>query len=88
MTRVLDMSDLHIEIGCKRRGALGVLLSRSPLDTRPLLKSVPQPDLIVLAGDIHSSVFRVAYADSLAKRFGAPVAWWRVITNGTIKLTK
>ncbi|HTQ71521.1 MAG TPA: metallophosphoesterase [Acidocella sp.] len=74
MIRVLYMSDLHIEME-RRRRRLGDFFRRRPAAaTRPALKDVPQPDLIVLAGDIHNGVLSVAYADGLAKRFGVPVA--------------
>lgn len=73
MIRVLYMSDLHIEMERKRRGLMDVLLRRPAPQARPALKNVPPPDLIVLAGDIHNGLLSVAYADSLAKRFGVPV---------------
>lgn len=72
MIRVIYMSDLHIEMERKRRGLADVLLRRPPPEARPLLKDMPPPDLIVLAGDIHNSLLSVAYADSLAKRFEVP----------------
>jgi hypothetical protein len=74
MIRVLYMSDLHIEMERRRRGLFDMLLRRAVPEARPLLKDVPPPDLIVLAGDIHNGLLSVAYADNLAKRFGVPVA--------------
>jgi hypothetical protein len=74
MIRVLYMSDLHIEMERRRRPLIDVLLRKPVPEGRPLLKDVLAPDLIVLAGDIHNGLLSVAYADSLAKRFGVPVA--------------
>ncbi|MBU6419616.1 MAG: metallophosphoesterase [Proteobacteria bacterium] len=74
MIRVLYMSDLHIEMERRKRGPLDVLLRKPPPEAKPLLKDIPPPDLIVLAGDIHNGVLSVAYGDGLAKRFGAQVA--------------
>lgn len=74
MIRVLYMSDLHIEMERKRRGLADIFRRRTARETRPVLKDMPQPDLIVLAGDIHNSLLSVAYADGLAKLFGVPVA--------------
>ena len=68
------MSDLDIEMERGRRSLIDVFRGRAGPEARPALRDVLAPDLIVLAGDIHNSLLSVAYADSLAKRLGAPVA--------------
>lgn len=72
MIRVLYMSDLHLEMR-RRRSLVDFCRGRTGVPSGPALKDVPLPDLIVLAGDIHSGLLSVAHADSLAKRFGVPV---------------
>ncbi|MBU6449609.1 MAG: metallophosphoesterase [Rhodospirillales bacterium] len=73
MIRVLYMSDLHIEMTRRRRSVADFFRGRAALQLGPALKDVLPPGLIVLAGDIHNGLLSVAYADSLAKRFEAPV---------------
>lgn len=73
MIRVLYMSDLHIEMDRRRYGIFSIFNRRGASEREPSLKNVPEPDLIVLAGDIHNALLSVAYADRLAKQFSVPV---------------
>jgi predicted phosphodiesterase len=80
MTRILYMSDLHLEMErwrlsvpgwqdfLRRRGAS----KKHPL-RGPLLIGIEDVDLIVLAGDIHTGLRGFVYAEQLAEYFSAPV---------------
>ncbi len=77
MTRVLYMSDLHLEMEDWRPtqpGWVARLQGREPHPTRgPLLDDVGKVDLVILAGDIHNGLRGVVYADQVAKYLAAPV---------------
>jgi len=82
MTRILDMSDLHLEMERWRLSIPGWqdFLRRhrdGPKHPRrgPLLMEVGRVDLIVLAGDIHTGLRGFVYAEQLAEYFDAPVVY-------------
>jgi predicted phosphodiesterase len=90
MTRILYMSDLHIEMERWRLSVPGWqdFLARHR-DSRkhpsgdarkhplrgPLLMGYKNIDLVVLAGDIHTGLRGVVYAEQLADYFEAPVVY-------------
>lgn len=76
MTRILYMSDLHLEMERWRPDWRSLLPGRRGVrhPTRgPILNSVGDVDLVILAGDIHNGLRGVVYADQVAKYFNAPV---------------
>ncbi len=77
MTRVLYMSDLHLELEEWRpsRPNWSRFLQRgTPHPSRgPMLDRVGGVDLVILAGDIHNGLRGVVYADQVAKYLEAPV---------------
>jgi predicted phosphodiesterase len=82
MTRILYMSDLHLEMERWRLSIPGWqdFLRRhrdGPKHPRrgPLLMEVGRVDLIVLAGDIHTGLRGFVYAEQLAEYFDAPVVY-------------
>ena len=82
MTRILYMSDLHIEMERWRLSVPGWqdFLARHR-DVRkhplrgPLLMGIENIDLVVLAGDIHTGLRGAIYAEQLAAYFDAPVVY-------------
>jgi len=82
MTRILYMSDLHIEMERWRlsRPGWADFLARHR-DARkhplrgPLLMGMGNIDLVVLAGDIHNGLRGAIYAEQLADYFEAPVVY-------------
>jgi predicted phosphohydrolase len=80
MIRVLHMSDLHIEMERWRLSIKGWndfmarhrSVARHPM-RGPMLTGLPDPDLVVLAGDIHNGLRSVVYAEQVAAYFGVPV---------------
>jgi predicted phosphohydrolase len=83
MTRILYMSDLHLEMErwrltipgwqdfrARHRDARG----KHPL-RGPLLTEIGEIDLVLLAGDIHTGLRGVIYAEQLAAYFDAPVVY-------------
>ena len=82
MTRILYMSDLHLEMERWRLSVPGWndFLARHR-DVRkhplrgPLLTGVENIDLVVLAGDIHVGLRGIVYAEQLAEYFDAPVVY-------------
>ncbi len=76
MTRVLYMSDLHLEMESWRPDWRGLLPGRRGVrhPTRgPLLNRVGDVDLVILAGDIHNGLRGVVYAEQVARYLVAPV---------------
>jgi predicted phosphodiesterase len=82
MTRILYMSDLHMEMERWRLSIPGWqdFLARHR-DARkhplrgPLLMGLGDIDLVVLAGDIHTGLRGAVYAEQLADYFEAPVVY-------------
>ena len=82
MTRILYMSDLHLEMERWRLSIPGWqdFLARHR-DARkhplrgPLLTGFNDIDLVILAGDIHTGLRGVVYAEQLAAYFDAPVIY-------------
>jgi predicted phosphodiesterase len=82
MTRILYMSDLHLEMERWRLSIPGWqdFLARHR-DARkhplrgPLLMGHENIDLVVLAGDIHAGLRGFVYAEQLAEYFEAPVVY-------------
>jgi predicted phosphodiesterase len=80
MTRVLYMSDLHLEMERWRMNlpewaafmARHRAIKRHPA-RGPLLNHVGPVDLVVLAGDIHNGLRGVIYAEQLSRYLEAPV---------------
>ncbi|HQT45720.1 MAG: hypothetical protein B7X08_05430 [Acidocella sp. 20-63-7] len=82
MTRILFMSDLHLEL---ERWRLGVpewaaFLARHKAiaahpSRGPLLSEVGSVDLVVMAGDIHNGLRGIVYADQVAKFLSVPVVY-------------
>jgi predicted phosphodiesterase len=82
MTRILYMSDLHLEMERWRLSIPGWQdFLRRHRDARkhplrgPLLMGVEDIDLVVLAGDIHTGLRGFVYAEQLAAYFAAPVVY-------------
>lgn len=77
MTRVLYMSDLHLEMEewrPSRPNWSRFLQPATPHPSRgPMLDNVGKVDLVILAGDIHNGLRGVVYADQVAKYLQAPV---------------
>jgi Icc-related predicted phosphoesterase len=80
MTRILYMSDLHLEMerfrltmpGWAAFMARHSALARHP--TRgPLLDGLGQVDLVVMAGDIHNGLRGMVYAEQVSAYLDAPV---------------
>jgi predicted phosphodiesterase len=82
MTRILYMSDLHLEMERWRLSVPGWtdFLARH-FDARkhplrgPVLTGIENIDLVVLAGDIHVGLRGIVYAEQLAAYFDAPVVY-------------
>ena len=82
MTRILYMSDLHLEMERWRLSLPGWtdFLARHR-DARkhplrgPLLMGIENIDLVVLAGDIHTGLRGAIYAEQLADYFAVPVVY-------------
>lgn len=80
MTRVLYMSDLHLEMESFRLAIPGWAefmarhrgVAKHP-SRGPLLDAVGPVDLVVLAGDIHNGLRGVVYAEQVSQYLGAPV---------------
>ncbi len=80
MSRILYMSDLHLEMERWRLGVPGWAefmarhrrLAEHPA-RGPLLNDLGRIDLVVLAGDIHNGYRGVVYAHLLSHYLGAPV---------------
>lgn len=77
MTRILYMSDLHLEMESWRMDWRGLFADRRAgvrHPTRgPLLSRLGEVDLVILAGDIHNGLRGVVYADQIARYLQAPV---------------
>jgi predicted phosphohydrolase len=80
MTRILYMSDLHLEMESFRLAVpgWGDFLARHRKVARhpsrgPMLNSVGKVDLVVLAGDIHNGLRGIVYAEQVGKYLDAPV---------------
>lgn len=77
MTRILYMSDLHLEMERWRMDWRGLFADRRigvRHPTRgPLLNRLGEVDLVILAGDIHNGLRGVVYADQVARYLRAPV---------------
>jgi predicted phosphodiesterase len=76
MTKVLYMSDLHLEMEGWRPDWRSLIPGRNGVrhPTRgPALNRVGDVDLVILAGDIHNGLRGVVYADQVAQYFAAPV---------------
>jgi len=80
MTRILYMSDLHLEMESYRLAVPGWAdflarhrrLPRHP-SRGPMLNEVGRVDLVVLAGDIHNGLRGIVYAQQLGNYLDAPV---------------
>ncbi len=81
MIRILYMSDLHIEMERWRLTLPGwgdfVARHLAPrhMLRGPLLTGMENIDLVVLAGDIHTGLRGIIYAEQLAAYLGAPVVY-------------
>jgi predicted phosphodiesterase len=82
MTRILYMSDLHLELERWRLSMPGwqdFLTRRRAARNHPwrgpLLLGIEKIDLVVLAGDIHTGLRGIVYAEQLADYFSAPVVY-------------
>jgi predicted MPP superfamily phosphohydrolase len=80
MTRILYMSDLHLEMESFRLAVPGWtdFLARHRKEGRhpsrgPMLNAVGPVDLVVLAGDIHNGLRGIVYAEQVGKYLDAPV---------------
>jgi predicted MPP superfamily phosphohydrolase len=80
MTRILYMSDLHLEMESFRLAIPGWadFLARHKRVARhpsrgPMLNDVGQVDLVVMAGDIHNGLRGIVYAEQVADYLDAPV---------------
>ncbi len=80
MTRILYMSDLHLEMESFRLAVPGwtEFLARHRKAVRhpsrgPMLNTVGPVDLVVLAGDIHNGLRGIVYAEQVGKYLDAPV---------------
>ncbi len=69
MIRILYMSDLHLEM----EPGLG-LAGRGTMLDEAILSGIGPVDLVALAGDVHSGLRGVAYAEQLGRSLAAPVA--------------
>ncbi|WP_227076120.1 metallophosphoesterase [Acidocella sp. KAb 2-4] len=80
MIRILYMSDLHLEMerwqlsvpGWRDFMARHRAPGKHPL-RGPLLTGLPEADLVVMAGDIHTGLRAVVYAEQVADYLGLPV---------------
>lgn len=82
MTRILYMSDLHLEMERWRLTIPGWQdylrrrrIARSHPSRGPLLLGLKDIDLVVLAGDIHTGLRGIVYAEQLSGYFSAPVVY-------------
>lgn len=77
MTRILYMSDLHLEMERWRMDWRSLFADRRAGVRHPargpLLSRLGEVDLVILAGDIHNGLRGVVYADQLARYLQAPV---------------
>jgi predicted phosphohydrolase len=80
MTRILYMSDLHLEMESFRLAVPGWtdFLARHRKEGRhpsrgPMLNDVGAVDLVVLAGDIHNGLRGVVYGEQVGKYLDVPV---------------
>ncbi len=80
MTRILYMSDLHLEMESFRLAVPGWadFMARHRRQVRhpsrgPMLDAVGSVDLVVLAGDIHNGLRGIVYAEQVGKYLNAPV---------------
>jgi hypothetical protein len=80
MTRILYMSDLHLEMESYRLAVPGWadFLARHRRTPRhpsrgPMLNDTPKVDLVVLAGDIHNGLRGIVYGEQLGNYLDAPV---------------
>jgi Icc-related predicted phosphoesterase len=80
MTRILYMSDLHLEMERWRLAVPGwaAFMARHKDAARhpargPLLQGLDKVDLVVLAGDIHNGLRGLVYAEQVAAFLDAPV---------------
>jgi hypothetical protein len=82
MIRILYMSDLHLEMERWRLAIPGwpAFLARHRAIAAhpprgPILNNLGPIDLIVMAGDIHTGLRGIVYADQVSKYLGAPVVY-------------
>jgi predicted phosphodiesterase len=80
MTRILFMSDLHLEMESFRLAVPGwtEFLARHRKEGRhpsrgPMLNAAGKIDLVVMAGDIHNGLRGIVYAEQVGEYLGAPV---------------
>jgi predicted phosphodiesterase len=80
MTRILFMSDLHLEMESFRLAVPGwaEFLARHRKEGRhpsrgPMLDSVGKVDAVVMAGDIHNGLRGIVYAEQAGQYLDAPV---------------
>jgi predicted phosphohydrolase len=80
MTRILYMSDLHLEMESFRLAVPGWVefLARHRKEVRhpsrgPMLNAVGKVDLVVLAGDIHTGLRGIVYGEQVGKYLDVPV---------------
>jgi hypothetical protein len=76
MTKLLYMSDLHLEMEGWRADWRALIPGKRGVrhPTRgPALNRIGDVDLVILAGDIHNGLRGVVYADQVAQYLGAPV---------------
>ena len=80
MTRILYMSDLHLEMESFRLAVPGwtEFLARHRKEGRhpsrgPMLDDVASVDLVVMAGDIHNGLRGIVYAEQVGKYLDVPV---------------
>jgi hypothetical protein len=82
MTRILFMSDLHLEMERSRLPVPGwpAFLARHKAAAAhpargPMLDEAGPVDLVILAGDIHNGLRGIVYADQVARYLSAPVVY-------------